>query len=68
MERKFVWTSASPRGLTLPPLVSTWADQLARAPVTEVPEEEIITEIEETDTGETDHDDDDDHKNDVVTS
>ena len=63
-----MWTLASPRGHTLPPLAYTWADQLARAPVTEVPEEEIIIEIEETDTGEDDNDDDDDHNNDVVTS
>ena len=60
-----MWTLASPRGHTLPPLASTWADQLARAPVTEVPEEEIIIEIEETDTGEDDNDDN--HNNDVVT-
>lgn len=51
MERKSVLTLASPSELTLPPLASTWADLLAPAPVTEDPEEEIIIEIEETDTG-----------------
>jgi len=51
MERRSALTSASPREHTLPPLVSTWADPLGPVLVTEAPEEEIIIEIEETDTG-----------------
>jgi len=48
MARRSAWTSVSLSEPTLPPLVCTWADPPAPAPVTEDPEEEIITE---TDTG-----------------
>ena len=60
MARRSAWTSVSLSEPTPPPLVCTWADPPAPAPVTEDPEEEIITE---TDTGE-DHLDDQDDDND----